>query len=1622
MKKILTILFVLIGFISRAQLYNPSIHATVSDAMGMSQATPTDGRSMFYVIATATYRNYTSRTEALTYLYLSKYRTGRFPIYIDSAGKTYEYWFRSCTNDTCLVLKSPQPSTSDSALLAPNYRVDTAKTNIRNSIAGKLSTSLNSGQIVVGNFSNVATAVTPGNDVSVTSGGSFSVLNQWKSTGNAATTDLTNFIGTTDNVPLTFKVNGLQAGRIDQLNANVFFGYRSGRLTTAANNSTLGHAALLVNTSGGGNVSIGSQSLFNNTLGSNNTSIGYNSLLNNTIGGSNTVLGANTAGGLSTGYYNTIIGANVTGLAAGLNNNIILADGQGNKRLTVDSFGTSVLPSTTALGLPVGNTTQRPFSPAAGYIRYNTDSSAKETFNGSIWVKDGGGGTAVISLDSSRNAVQFAIKGTPTDSTIILSADSLSKAGAYPVTDRKKVQRNEFSLSMAEMRLLTTPSVGVFYHIKINGIYANFEWNPTSTRADDSVMTFKITAITTGRLERYFEGDIWAEWFGAIPNDGIDDSPAFQKMSDWVVRYSADTSNIDRGPKGAVMRAGAGTFEVHNWLWYKLGNDGINFQYVTLSFRGICKPYDAAGILAGKCTRLHSGVDTSFIIGIQTGAGCSISNIQLSGTIGFPGSGLNGLIQSTDSVWTQNFRLSNDRYSPNALILLDGINSAVPVGHRYPGAPAFWYNNNQGVGSSVTDIHDVALESCIIGIANSMAPGITNGDNATLKHAYMHSLRSAWVSANTQSRGNTISDVYSIGPIGTFINCVEYSSQSGTPPDVMNCSINQVKYLYNTSTQFAGMSFINTYCESLWSLGKSSGNFPISFDNCKLNFDLSSTFHAPTLSEGGPLSFKGGFIAYYDNAIAQGFVFNNQIVSFDGTDIHGGVPVNLTATASPGIVNINNVSNFNLIKGTTITVNGYTKGNIASFINTGMQPEQTVQDQGRGVYKMVGEDKTEYLATESHQLVFDSVNYTAYFRATTPILFDIGQFLTTNTNVDYSNDIYSATKTSLGFVSAISGDTIKLAYTTFGLNPATTYNIFICRQPQLLSRFLGNATSGNDTIKSVIIDAGTWGYPAVGSYIKAPSIIPSGTRVAAVGVGYVVLTQAAAATKGRIQFEDAHMVGEFYSGHYDTADVNNLFYKGDRVYPIDLYDGLGDDSTLAYYLCVSGGIPGGANAPIFQGIRAVPSDIARQTVSNVFTATNRFTAQTFIGTATAALPFQNENYLLAEATASGQENTLAAFGSTSASAGAGFTVYNKSSGNWFQNFLSLNVHGSSFAGTSYLTGSNAGLALLLAQGNDVTRMAVGTFNSVPLQLFSNNLERVTVFGNGNIGIGSTTDGSNGILQVTGRSRFSDTGSLAARFSYGSNIHGSFTQYSLIDKAYADSAYGSSTSDTLKLSFAGTGERPFYAHIDTLFGKTIKGSNSVSVATGSDSTINVKLVNDTAIGTAASYYYGTSTGGSAGRLGYYALPTANNIYTSDGTLTANRSVSGASFDMAFGTSGSKFNTLQLNSAQGIILHGTTNIVMDGGPVFIIGVSTDADRTVGVKEYYVNVIGITANRVVTLPAGPTAGRVCVIRNSNTTVNTWSFSPSILDGAGNTITTLVNGTVYSLIYDGTNWIKTN
>jgi len=138
----------------------------------------------------------------------------------------------------------------------------------------------------------------------------------WSTTGNAGTDPATNFIGTTDNQALIFKVNNLQAGEIDPDLSNSFYGIEAGSsITTGYSNIANGTGALYSNTDRSNLVAVGDSALFNNGIGvevplqgTGNTAIGSKAMFSNTTGLQNTATGSQAMFSNITGIYNTAFG------------------------------------------------------------------------------------------------------------------------------------------------------------------------------------------------------------------------------------------------------------------------------------------------------------------------------------------------------------------------------------------------------------------------------------------------------------------------------------------------------------------------------------------------------------------------------------------------------------------------------------------------------------------------------------------------------------------------------------------------------------------------------------------------------------------------------------------------------------------------------------------------------------------------------------------------------------------------------------------------------------------------------------------------------------------------------------------------------------------------------------------------------------------------------------------------------------------------------------------------------------------------------------------------------------------------------------------------------------------
>ena len=149
---------------------------------------------------------------------------------------------------------------------------------------------------------------------------------KWSIIGNSNIVDGTNFLGTTNNVALNFRVNNEKSGRIDST-GSTFFGYQSGNVTVVAStiNTAFGFQSLVVNTTGDFNTALGYKVLGDNITGSYNTGGGYETFFRNT-GDYNTGFGFRAGYSNVSGSQNVNIGYQAGYSCAGSNssNNVFI--------------------------------------------------------------------------------------------------------------------------------------------------------------------------------------------------------------------------------------------------------------------------------------------------------------------------------------------------------------------------------------------------------------------------------------------------------------------------------------------------------------------------------------------------------------------------------------------------------------------------------------------------------------------------------------------------------------------------------------------------------------------------------------------------------------------------------------------------------------------------------------------------------------------------------------------------------------------------------------------------------------------------------------------------------------------------------------------------------------------------------------------------------------------------------------------------------------------------------------------------------------------------------------------------------------------------------------------------
>ena len=255
----------------------------------------------------------------------------------------------------------------------------------------------------------------------------------WRVNGNTGTDTSINFLGTTDNNSLLFRVNNIRAGLIsaDSATGNISYGFKSllknvprdsGAFFIGKSNLAIGSTSLInlysryANVAGNAsyNIGVGSNSLYNATTAIGNVAIGVNSLFSTISSGYNVAIGhraselATTVSGnigigafalqsTTTGGNNVAIGysalqANTTFLGNTAIGNGAMISAQQNYNTAVGSAALSLLVGgyqNTAVGASSGGTGSE-----STYFGFNAGAANTGNFNTNIGSRARGNATS----------------------------------------------------------------------------------------------------------------------------------------------------------------------------------------------------------------------------------------------------------------------------------------------------------------------------------------------------------------------------------------------------------------------------------------------------------------------------------------------------------------------------------------------------------------------------------------------------------------------------------------------------------------------------------------------------------------------------------------------------------------------------------------------------------------------------------------------------------------------------------------------------------------------------------------------------------------------------------------------------------------------------------------------------------------------------------------------------------------------------------------------------------------------------------------------------------------------------------------------------------------------------
>lgn len=640
--------------------------------------------------------------------------------------------------------------------------------------------------------------------------------------------------------------------------------------------------------------------------------------------------------------------------------------------------------------------------------------------------------------------------------------------------------------------------------------------------------------------------------FGAIAGDDIADDFYIQEAINFI---------LEREPNTLAFGPGIYTIDTGIVMARTVSptDRSIVVSFETIHLTGIGPSYGTFNATTLEC-RNNNG----FAVAVQSNRNSSIKNMSIHMETGVSGLMYRDTFASYTTTELRSFfgqYVSTDETSPNALIVVDPFGANAPATQYSLWGDAY---NSSLSATSMLHIDGVSLAYGYVGISINPLGLSKNGDNIRWTNSFATSLGIVWETKSSQSRQNSIDNIYLLS-CGTFVD----NKGAGTPPSIRNVNgAGTIREIFNISTGFGPIRMDNCYWEGILSFGRMDATYT-SINQSQFKFAQYSQTGTVGLAGYGnaPVYFNDCSIQYFFNAANPvPLMFDCDYVEARRCHIETGIWLN--SSLSDGTSDLIRMydcefyapynsggRDFSLKVGEsksqiTETHNGWVSGKY-SFSEGGWSYSGGVNFPWRQVFLEAGVTVTKD----------DLGGDTLAFRFTTsnPGMYQIHDNLITDANLLTIQE-QTINEFFLGRVVKIVQDTIWVGWGPYNRAPSSfssTINLFT---PYYYTKpFWGDVTISNDTIKNV------YGYmPNVGvKYfdIDYDDYFDAGAYVVATGSNWVKMSHAAKKSGSDIRFSNYHGSVSGFGSNPGTGYVT----VGARWSNTGI-------SGVDYLLCIKGGI------------------------------------------------------------------------------------------------------------------------------------------------------------------------------------------------------------------------------------------------------------------------------------------------------------------------------------------------------------------------------------------------------------------------------------------------------------------